>query len=281
MVSAFPVNLDIELTESDFRKISSFIYEQSGIHLHDGKRELVKARLGKRIREGQFQSFRDYYQHVIKDNTGQELLHLLDSISTNFTSFFREPQHFEYLTHRFLPEIVKRKRNRQLSFWSAGCSSGEEVYSIAITLLEALEDASSWRIKILGTDISTRVLKMARAGIYTMDQVQTIAKPLLRKYFLRGEKQWNGFVKIKDEVKKFISFSRLNLMEPFSFRELFDCIFFRNVMIYFDKKTQAALVNRVFEQLSKGGILMVGHSESLSGIRHPFRYVQPAIYVKE
>ncbi len=281
MVSALPVTRDIELTESDFRKISAFIYEQCGIHLHDGKRELVKARLGKRIREGQFQSFRHYFQHVVEDHTGQELLHLLDSISTNFTSFFREPQHFEYLTHQFLPEIAKRKRNRQVSFWSAGCASGEEVYSIAITLLEALEDPSSWRMKILGTDISTRVLKMARAGIYAMDQVQTIAQPLLRKYFLRGEKRWNGFVKIKDEVKKFISFSRLNFMEPFSFSELFDCIFFRNVMIYFDKKTQAALVNRVFEQLNKGGMLMIGHSESLSGIGHPFTYVQPAIYKKE
>lgn len=281
MASVLPLIRDIELTDSDFKKISSLIYEQCGIHLHEGKRELVKARLGKRIREGQFQSFRDYYQYVVADPSGQELVYLLDSISTNFTSFFREPQHFEYLKRHFLPEITQRKKDRLLSFWSAGCSSGEEVYSIAITLLEAPEISPGWRLKILGTDISTRVLKMAQTGIYGMDRVQSIPQGLLRKYFLRGDKRGDGFVRIKEDVRQFISFARLNFMESFSFPEPFDCIFCRNVMIYFDKKTQGDLVNRLYKQLGPGGLLLIGHSESLSGIQHPFTYIQPAIFRKE
>lgn len=281
MASVLPLTRDIELTDSDFKKISSLIYEQCGIHLHEGKRELVKARLGKRIREGRFQSFRDYYQYVVEDPSGQELVYLLDSISTNFTSFFREPQHFEYLKRHFLPEITLRKKDRLLSFWSAGCSSGEEVYSIAITLLEAPEISPGWRLKILGTDISTRVLKMAQTGIYGMDRVQSIPQGLLRKYFLRGDKRGDGFVRIKEDVRQFISFARLNFIESFSFPEPFDCIFCRNVMIYFDKKTQGNLVNRFYKQLGPGGLLLIGHSESLSGIQHPFTYIQPAIFRKE
>ncbi|MCX5905633.1 MAG: protein-glutamate O-methyltransferase CheR, partial [Deltaproteobacteria bacterium] len=226
MYPAIPLARDIELSADDFHKITALIYEQCGINLQEGKRELIKARLGKRIREGQFNSFREYYQFVVGDSSGQELVHLLDSISTNFTSFFREPQHFEFLRTKFLPELIERKRKgeRKLSFWSAGCSSGEEVYSLVITLLENLEMSQSWKIKVLGTDISTKVLKTAESGVYSGERVQTIPQPFLHKYFLRGDNRWEGFVKVKDAVKKYTSFARLNFMETFSFPAPFDCV---------------------------------------------------------
>ncbi len=273
----------LELSDADFKKISTLIYELCGINLQDGKKELVRARLGKRIREGDFQSFKDYFQYLLQEDSGQELIHLLDSISTNFTSFFRENQHFDYLKNEFLPEIMERKKNqgRKLFFWSAGCSSGEEVYSIAITVLETLGLLSTWDLKVHGTDISTKVLKTAQTGVYSREMVQSLPPAMIKRYFLRGDNRWNGFVRVKDEVKQYVSFRRLNFIEPFLFQEPFDCIFCRNVMIYFDKKTQASLIHRFYDCLDKKGVLLIGHSESLSGIQHPFRYVRPAIYTKE
>lgn len=279
---SLPAFKNIELTDTEFEKISRLVYDQCGINLSDGKKELVKARLGKRIRLGQFKSFRDYYQYVIKDPSGQELVHLLDSISTNFTFFFREQKHFDYLRSEFLPELMKRKRNNgsKLRFWSAGCSSGEEPYSIAITLLEAISNPLVWDIVILGTDISTKALKTAATGVYHKERVQPLSQALVRKYFLRGERAYQDYVKVKDHVRQYIQFKRLNLMEPFHLNETFDCIFCRNVMIYFDKKTQANLIHHFYERLGEGGVLLIGHSESLTGIPHPFNYVRPSIYKK-
>jgi chemotaxis protein methyltransferase CheR len=277
-----PIVQQIELTDVEFEKISRLVYDQCGINLHDGKKELVKARLGKRLRQGQFKSFRDYYQYVMKDPSGQELIHLLDSISTNFTFFFREEKHFDYLRSEFLPELMKRKRDkgRKLRFWSAGCSSGEESYSVAITLLEAVSNPLVWDMMILGTDISTKALKTAASGIYHRERVRSLPQALVRKYFLRGDLGYEGYVKVKDHVRQYVQFKRLNLMEPFNLKETFDCIFCRNVMIYFDKKTQADLVDHFYQCLEEGGALLIGHSESLAGISHPFKYVRPAVYKK-
>jgi chemotaxis protein methyltransferase CheR len=271
-----------ELSDPDFEKISRLVYDQCGIHLHEGKKELVKARLGKRMRSGSFTSFRDYLQYVVKDPTGQELVHLLDSISTNFTHFFREQKHFDYLRTEFLPELMARKRGRsnKIRFWSAGCSSGEEPYSLAITLLESVDSLSLWEVEILATDISTKVLQTATSGAYATDRVRSIPAEIVRKYFLKGQNSWRGYVKVKDQVRRLVRFQRLNFMETFPFREAFDGIFCRNVMIYFDKKTQGALVNRFHGCLEKGGVFFIGHSESLTGIEHPFQYIRPAIYKK-
>ena len=272
-----------EMTDAEFGKISRLVYEVSGINLTEGKKELVKARLGKLLRRGPFESFRDYYQHVVKDSSGEELVRLLDAVSTNFTSFFREPQHFEYLKRDFLPEMVvgKKARGKKLRFWSAGCSSGEEPYSLVIALLENLDSADSWDLKILATDLSSKVLKVAATGIYPRERIQSLSSGLMKKYFLKGEKEWDGYVKVKSFLKKYISFDRLNLMEDLSFSEPLDCIFCRNVMIYFDKPTQIALLARFYRNLAPGGALLVGHSESLAGVQHSFRYVQPAIYRRE
>lgn len=273
----------VEMTDADFGRISRLVYEVCGINLTDGKKELLKARLGKVIRKGSFPSFRDYYEHVVQDSSGEELIRLLDAVSTNFTGFFREPQHFDYLKAEFLPEMAARRgyRQRKLRFWSAGCSSGEEPYSLAIALLENLDPAEAWDLRIIATDLSSKVLKMAAAGIYPQERIRSLSSPLWKKYFLKGENDWEGYVRVKDSLKKYISFERLNLMEAFSFAEPLDCIFCRNVMIYFDKPTQAALLTRLYHNLTPGGALLIGHSESLAGIQHSFRYVKPAIYRKE
>jgi chemotaxis protein methyltransferase CheR len=271
-----------ELTQADFEKLSRLIYEQSGIALHEGKKDLVRARLGKRLREGKFKSFRDYYQFVVQDESGEELVSLLDSISTNLTSFFREQVHFDFLQTDLLPRwrAARPGRDKTLHIWSAGCSSGEEVYSIAITLLESLGTPEKWKIRILASDISTRVLKKAAAGTYETERVRTLPPAIVKKYFLRGENNWRDHVKIKNSLKELVTFKRVNLMEPFSFQKAFDCIFCRNVMIYFDKKTQEVLVNRFYQNLQPEGVLFIGHSESLTGIQHPFQYVRPAVYRK-
>jgi chemotaxis protein methyltransferase CheR len=272
-----------DMTDADFRKFSTLIYELCGIHLHEGKKELVKARLGKRLRAGRFSSFREYFQYVVEDPSGEELTHLLDSIATNFTSFFREPQHFDYLQKNFLPEVMARKEDGQkrLRFWSAGCSSGEEPYSLLISLCETIENFPSWDIKILATDLSQKILKTAMEGIYPQERIASVPARLKKKYFLQGENQWENHVKVKDFLKRPISFQHFNLLDSLAFQEPFDCIFCRNVMIYFDKKTQARLVNGFYDYLAKGGVFFIGHSESLAGITHRFQYVKPAIYRKE
>jgi chemotaxis protein methyltransferase CheR len=273
----------VEMTDADFGRISRLVYEVCGINLTEGKKELLKARLGKVIRKGSFPSFRDYYEHVVQDSAGEELVRLLDAVSTNFTGFFREPQHFDYLKAEFLPEMAARRgyRQRKLRFWSAGCSSGEEPYSLAIALLENLDPAEAWDLRIIATDLSSKVLKVASAGIYPQERIHSLSSPLWKKYFLKGENDWEGYVRVKDSLKKYISFERLNLMEAFSFAEPLDCIFCRNVMIYFDKLTQATLLTRLYQNLNPGGALLIGHSESLAGIQHSFQYVKPAIYRKE
>lgn len=272
-----------EFTEADFQKISRLVYEKSGIHLTESKKELVKARLGKRLRKGRFQSFAEYYHYVVNDPSGEEIVHLLDSISTNFTQFFREPHHFDYLREQVLPALRLRggRNGGKVRIWSAGCSSGEEPYSIAITLLESLIPVSEWRVHILATDISTKVLGEAQRGIYPWEKVAHLPMPLLKKYFLKGEGRWDAYVMIKPEVKALVRFQRLNLREPYAFSEPFDCIFCRNVMIYFDKKVREELVQRFYDYLEPGGTLFIGHSESLTGIKNSFHFIKPAVYKKE
>ncbi len=280
-----PLDLSLkhEMTDGDFKKITTLVYNLSGINLHDGKKELVKARLGKRMRSGRFQSFGDYYRYVVQDQTGQELIYLLDSLATNFTHFFRETKHFDFLKEEFLPDLMglRQKKGSKLRFWSAGCSSGEEPYSLGITLLESLKNPELWNLKILATDLSTKVLQMAASGVYSRERIRTILPSIVKKYFLSGSDSWRDYVKVKEVLRRYISFERLNLKEEFSFPEPFDCIFCRNVMIYFDKPTQASLINRFYDSLTRGGVLLIGHSESLTGIQHRFRYLKPAIYKKE
>ena len=272
------------LKESDYNKFSRYVYDTCGINLHEGKKQLVKARLGKILRQRDFRSFRQYHQHVVNDKSGNELILLLDSISTNLTYFFREPAHFEFLRKRALPEIMKNRkrpsRDNCLRLWSAGCSSGEEAYSISMTISEALGNREKWQYKIQATDLSTKVLATATSGIYEKMKIEKIPYDLRKKYFQKGDNKWKGYFRVKRQVKEKISFRRLNFSEDFCFREPFDVIFCRNVMIYFDNPTKEVLVGKFFRNLVSGGYFFIGHSESLTGLKHQFKYIQPSIYQK-
>lgn len=275
--------MQLELSEKDYTDFSSLIYEKCGIYLHKGKRELLRARLAKVLRKHDFASVREYYTHLVSDQTGKELIRLLDSISTNLTFFFREPKHFDFLSSVAVPKLIDPGRNggrKRLNVWCAGCSSGEEAYSIAITLLEALPSTLAPEVSILATDISTRMLSAASRGVYSEEKVEKISYEWKRRYFQKGIKSWEGYYRVKPCLRQVIEFKRFNLVEPFSFGASFDIVFCRNVMIYFDKPTQERLVNRFAGVLSKEGYFLIGHSESLTGIEHPFRYVQPSIYVR-
>ncbi|MEE9911253.1 MAG: protein-glutamate O-methyltransferase [Deltaproteobacteria bacterium] len=271
-----------ELKSSDFEKISRLVYEQCGIYLHEGKKELVKARLSKRLRAGSYKSFTDYYHYVTTEEGTDELISMIDSISTNLTSFFREESHFVRLRHIILSAIEKsdhRGSKNSFKIWSAGCSTGEEPYTLAITVKETTGH-HPFEASILATDISTKVLKIAEAGIYAQEKTKGIAPDILKRFFQVGTGQSAGYVRVKNEIKKMISFQRFNLMDRFHAHNDFDVIFCRNVMIYFDKKTQNLLVNKFYDSLKSGGYFFVGHSESLTGLKHQFNYVEPSVYVK-
>ena len=273
------------LTERDFRKISKLVYEHCGINLHDDKKELVRARLTKRLRKGNFRTFSDYIKHVLEDKTGNEFSILVDSISTNVTSFFREGQHFEFLQKRFLPSLLEPKRKSRdfrIRTWSAACSSGEEPYSIAITLLDTVQGQGRWDIKVLGTDISTSMLETAQKGVYDKQRVEPVLPLQRQKYLLPSHTSEQRVFEVSKSLRDVVIFKYLNLMEdwPINPPRGVDFIFCRNVMIYFDKTTQAQLVNRFWNLLAPGGVLFTGHSESLTGIEHKFKYIQPTIYAK-
>jgi chemotaxis protein methyltransferase CheR len=273
----------IVLSERDFKLISETVYNHCGINLHMGKKELVRARLAKLIRVKGFQDFAQYIQFVMDDRTGQEFTTLIDALSTNLTSFFRERQHFDFLEREFIPQLVSRKRSassRRVRGWSAGCSSGEEPYSIAITLLECLPAGVQWDAKLLATDLATSKLDIAKRGTYDATRVESVPPAVRTKYFTKTGTRGGYSYEVSDALRQVVCFQYLNLMEEWPVKGPIDFIFCRNVMIYFDKPTQERLVNRYWDLLDSGGVLFTGHSESLTGIKHKFNYAQPTIYVK-
>ena len=266
----------IELKKAHFDKISQIVRQSAGINLHPGKEELVKARLGKRLRALGLKSFDAYMRHLKHDHPEGELVAMVEAMTTNKTSFFREPQHFDYLCRQIVPQL----KNRKMRIWCAGSSSGEEPYSAAILLNEAIQGIALWDIRILATDLSSRMLAYARKGIYDANRLQDVPPLLISKYFHCIETNPARRYQIIEPLRRKVHFARLNLMGEWPMAGPFDVIFCRNVMIYFDKPTQEQLVNRFWNLLKPGGHLFVGHSESLAGSPHEFRYVQPAIYVK-
>jgi len=246
----------------EFEKFRRLAYDKFGLNLTDAKHELVAARLGKKLRELKIPSFKAYYDLVMADRTGESLIALIDALSTNHTSFLREASHFAFLLARVLPALRKRS---SIDIWSAPCSTGEEPYSIAVTLLEQLGMPPKPALRIRATDISTKALAIAKPV------------PLIRKYFTQADP---GAFQISAEVRRMIEFERFNLIEPMRANRTFPIIFCRNVMIYFDKPTQERVVASLSQFLEPGGYLMIGHSESLMGVVHGLEYVQPAIYKK-
>lgn len=272
-----------ELKQADFRKIRSLVYQHCGINLHEGKMELVRARLSKRLRLGNFKSFREYMNFVQNEDSGTELTSLIDTISTNLTSFYREKQHFKFLEEQFLPSLLQLNSKigkYKIRCWSAGCSTGEEPYTIALTLLKSTENMGRWDIRVLATDISTAVLEKAKKGLYPKERIQPVPGNMRIKYFIPRETKTQMVFEVNHTLKNLVLFRYLNLMQQWPIKTQLDFIFCRNVMIYFDKPTQQKLVNRFWEKLRPGGILFTGHSESLNGIDHKFKYVQPTIYMK-
>ena len=270
-----------ELTDNEFNQLSQLVYQHAGIHLPPQKKELVRSRLTKFLRSRNLPSFQDYYQQVLKDSTGLELVNLLDAISTNMTSFWREPKHFEFLGQELLPAMRQKCRGTpQWRFWSAGCSSGEEPYTIAMVLMNTIAAKDLSGVKIYASDINTQVLNQAQRGIYPISRVEPLSEQWRRRFFQKGVKQWEGYVRVKPEVKQLVEFFRFNLMDQFRFKEGLDVIFCRNVMIYFEKATQTELINKFYQCLRPGGYLFIGHSESLCNISHQFAYVKPTIYRK-
>ena len=275
-----------DLSDREFKLFRDIVYEKGGINLHEGKKELVRARIGKRIRQIGLSSFKDYYEYMVSDDSGHELTQFLDAISTNLTSFFREKKHFDYLESDVLPEIITKEKidgTNTIKVWSAGCSTGEEPYSLSICLSEFLlkhPEARMWDFKILATDLSTKVLRTAEMGIFHKKRIENIDRAILKKYFQIGQNNWVDHFRIKRQIRSRIEFKRFNLIEAFPEYNKFAVIFCRNVMIYFDKKIQEQLVNKFYNCLIKGGHLFIGHSESLMGIKHEFTYVKPTVYRK-
>ncbi len=277
--------MEIDLDDREFGLFQRLIYDESGINLTPAKRELVKSRLMKRLREMSLPSFHEYYRYVTEeDNTGEEMVMMLDCISTNLTEFFRESAHFEFLQKKVLPALLenkKKKRDKKIRIWSAGCSTGEEPYTLSMVLSEHIRTPEDMDIKILATDLSTRVLKKARQGLYLKDRIKGISPQMLSTYFKKGEGGLKDYYQVQAHLREMIVFRRLNLTdEIFPFKGQFDFIFCRNVMIYFDKQTQSKLVSKFHKHLSPDGHLFIGHSESLTGTNNKFRYVQPTVYQK-
>jgi chemotaxis protein methyltransferase CheR len=264
------------MRETEFEFIRGLVYERSRINLGPDKRELVSARLGKRLRATNLTSIGDYCTLLKSPAAEEELAHLIDAISTNHTFFFREGAHFDFLRQTAVPELAPTVRKGGFRVWSAACSSGEEPFSIAITLAECLPD-KLWHIE--ATDISHRILEKAGLGIYRDETVSRMPAAVQRAHFQRGIGPQEGNYRVKPALRSRVTFQQLNLLEgepPFT--EPFHVIFCRNVMIYFDQATQTELVNRLARLLVPGGYLFVGHSESLASIRHPLKTVKPAIY---
>jgi chemotaxis protein methyltransferase CheR len=253
------------LSDREFERICSLLHERAGIHLTLAKRRLVMTRLAPRLRKTQSRSFADYLA-LVADEASEESEHFLNALTTNVTGFFREPHHFEILRQRVLPAVsASPARDGRLRFWCAACSTGEEPYSLAITLLESGLDPERGDVRILATDIDSRVLAHAAAGIYELDRVREIPARELRRYFSRGTGSRAGLVRVKPRVRSLVQFGRLNVLGPWPMSGPFDLILCRNVIVYFEPSARTELMRRFAGILGSRGYLFLGHSESMTG----------------
>lgn len=265
--------------EKTFQKFRDLIYEKCGITLRPGKEGLVAARVGSRMRELGIPTHRQYYDWIVSDTTGQELVLLIDAISTNVTSFFREEDHFQIL-EKLLRQWASEGQTR-FRIWSAASSTGEEPYTIAMVAHSVLHGVPNLDLKILATDISTKVLLHCKRGQYDEMRVRPVPSALLRRYFKIHSPNEQPLYEVCEELKNLISFSRINLSTPpFPMKGPFDIVFCRNVMIYFDNPVRMGLLNEIHRLLKPGGALMLGHAESLSGLPLDFKSLRASTYVK-
>ncbi|MDT8442664.1 MAG: protein-glutamate O-methyltransferase [Desulfuromonadales bacterium] len=274
---------DARLTDKDFDRFSRLVYEHCGIKLPPHKRSMLEARLRKRLRAHHLHSFEEYADLVFAQEVStEELVKLIDVVTTNKTDFFREPAHFDYLVKSALPFLVNTYGagiNQALKVWSAGCSTGKEPYTLAMVLKEYQAHSTEFRFDIIGTDICTDVLDKAVQGIYASAKAEPIPEALKKKYLLKSKDPANRQVRIVPELRSQVRFRRLNFMdEDFGFREPFDIIFCRNVIIYFDRPTQERLLTKLVENLSSGRYIFLGHSETLLGLNLPLKQMAPSVY---
>jgi len=270
---------EFEFSLKDFKFISDVVAQRTGIVLSDAKHDMVYSRLVRRLRQLRLTDFSDYLE-IIKSGDENEILEFTNAITTNLTSFFREKHHFEFLRSKVLPHLKLTKKDRRIRIWSAGCSSGEEPYSIAMTIRDVFPSLSGWDIKILATDLDTNMVQHASDGVYTEERVAGLDKKHSKKWVLRGRGDRSGDIRMSQELRDMITFKQLNLMDEWPITGPFDFMFCRNVVIYFNKETQRDLFNRYANLVDDNGYLFIGHSESLHKVSDRFSLLGQTIYQK-
>jgi chemotaxis protein methyltransferase CheR len=271
---------EFEFTDKHFNWFVKLVLKKTGITLTEQKRDLVYGRLARRLRKLKLDNF-DQYCKLLSNNPEEEMVDFVNSITTNLTSFYREAHHFEYLSDTVLKYLQdKRRAEKRIRIWSAGCSTGEEPYTIAMTLRESIPNIDSWDVKILATDIDTNVLAKASAGIYQKDKITGVSDERFKKWFLKSESNGSDEVKASPKLRELITFKQLNLMEDWPMKGQFDILFCRNVVIYFNKDTQRVLFERFANILKEDSYMFLGHSESLYKVTDRFNLLGKTIHQK-
>jgi chemotaxis protein methyltransferase CheR len=269
------------ISNADFGRLRTLIYAQAGINLNPDKKTMLELRIKRRLKKLDMASCSEYCDYLFgHQGQKEEIVHFLDVVTTNKTDFFREPEHFEYLTRKVLPDYVASNGSeRQMLVWSAGCSTGEEPYTLAMVMSEFAQTHPGFRFKVLATDISTTVLEKARLGVYSDEVVRPVAPDLRRKYFMRSRDRSSNLLRVVPELRRLVEFHRVNFKDAeYGLSEKSDSIFCRNVIIYFDRQTQEQILQRLTSYLLPGGYCFVGHSETLHGMDLPLLPIGPALY---
>lgn len=269
----------LEINQADFIRLLTFVQNNYGIDLSK-KKQLMQSRLQTTLRSQGFADFTQYVDHIIKTKNDTDIENLLNKLTTNYTYFLREKEHFDFFKETILPYLVSTKKNKSLNIWSAGCSSGEEPYTISMFIKDYLgPKAASWDTRVLATDISMNVLSAAMKGEYNIESLRNLPESWKKRFFRKSPQDPERVI-VSDELKKNVIFRPFNLMEPIRFKSKFDVIFCRNVMIYFNQQTKEALVNRFYDATNPGGYLLIGHSESVNRAASKYSYIMPATYRK-
>ncbi len=267
----------IYINDDEFKAITSYIKENYGVNLTH-KKPLIEGRLSNHIANLGFGSYMDYFNYAKNDIVNDEMSILINKLTTNHTFFFRENEHFDFYRNQVLPWVKNELKTKDLRVWSAGCSSGQEPYTLAMITMDYLGvNASGWDHTILASDISDKVLTLAKNGIYAKEELEAVPDDWVTKYFNTYDNK--RFI-ASERLRKSVAYRNFNLLTPFEFKKQFQCIFCRNVMIYFDRPTKLSIVKKFYDALEPGGYFMIGHSESLSAFAHEFKYIKPSIYQK-
>jgi chemotaxis protein methyltransferase CheR len=270
--------MDSSLSAEDFERLSELITGNYGIKMPEVKRTMLESRLRKRLRMLKMDTFEQYCDLLFSDKgQEEELQNMVDVVTTNKTEFFREDRHFDYLSQNVLPELGKRSGSAR--FWSSACSSGEEPYTLAMVLSEHSSENEEFDFSILATDLSVEMLEKAHLGVYKEERVRDVPEQLRKKYMMEGKGSWQGFHRVTPDLRKKVTFRGLNLMdEVYEIDEPMDVIFCRNVLIYFDRKTQERILTKLAACLNNDGYMFLGHSETVTGLKVPLKQIAPTVY---